>query len=156
MIEDQERGLGDNMLKSENRSLVEQIHYLNNALHEAFKFVAKTINKSDRVQTSLTKAVDGSNVVARGIALADAVKINNTAVKDLMPFAKVCEAIKHTQDIHSAPWKTHKLDMCSEAGNFGNFVANSTNDVIEIQNLEHAIKDAQYETFHELEAENEK
>ena len=135
---------------------MEQIHYLNNALHEAFKFVAKTINKSDRVQTSLTKAVDGSNVVARGIALADAVKINNTAVKDLMPFAKVCEAIKHTQDIHSAPWKTHKLDMCSEAGNFGNFVANSTNDVIEIQNLEHAIKDAQYETFHELEAENEK
>jgi len=156
MIEDQERGLGDNMLKSENRSLVEQIHYLNNALHEAFKFVAKTINKSDRVQSSLTKAVDGSNVVARGIALADAVKINNTAVKDLLPFAKVCEAIKHTQDIHSAPWKTHKLDMCSEAGNFGNFVANSTNDVIEIQNLEHAIKDAQYETFHELEAENEK
>ena len=156
MIEDQERGLGDNMLKSENRSLVEQIHYLNNALHEAFKFVDKTINKSDRVQTSLTKAVDGSNVVARGIALADAVKINNTAVKDLLPFAKVCEAIKHTQDIHSAPWKTHKLDMCSEAGNFGNFVANSTNDVIEIQNLEHAIKDAQYETFHELEAENEK
>ena len=82
---------------------------------EAIKFI-KSIYEDLIVQQKYSeKAVNGKNKTIRDNNALKSVLQSWKMLKDMKPWYKVIEAKENGVDIHSAPIKTHKLDI---AGSF--------------------------------------
>jgi len=75
------------------------------------------------------KAVLGKNKTVRDIAAMDSVAQINGVLSELEPWKKVIEAKENGVDVHSAPIKTHKLDIVTNLNTerFGQYIIDKEN-----------------------------
>ena len=111
-----QRGIGDNSSFGEWASAY---------LDDAVAYIVKLTKKSARLEQQINKAIYGKNNLQRGVALSEAKKINASINKDAKVFEPVLKGIHNRENIHTGELKSHKLDMCAKAGNFGNYIANT-------------------------------
>ena len=70
--------------------------------------------------------LNAKNNLQRGVHLNKAIEVQSKNKSELESFDKILTAINNRQDIHTGLNKSHKLEMCSQSGNFGNHIANSS------------------------------
>jgi hypothetical protein len=108
MSNDIKRGLGDNQNPIEDH---------------AIEFIERIYNALIAQQQFAEKAFAGRNKTIRdNNALMSAAKIGQT-LKELEPWKIVIKAKQEGVDVHSAPIKTHKLDIVAGAEHkFGQYI----------------------------------
>ena len=104
-------------------------HNQNPIQDSAINFI-KNIYESLIVQRKhAEKAVLGKNKTVRDIAAMDSVAQINGVLSELEPWKKVIEAKENGVDVHSAPIKTHKLDIVTNLNTerFGQYIIDKEN-----------------------------
>ena len=142
------RGIGDNLIKSPTNADHKLIYeYTSDALHVAVAFIQKLIIRNQKQNVELNKAVYARNNKIAGVHLANAMAIGKANAKEVEPFKKVLNPIANNENIHRAPHKSAKLDICDN--NFGNWIVNNTGgsrgdyEKPLIETIEKAVTDAE-------------
>ena len=105
---EEERGIGDNQFP---------------VAESAINFVRENIEKLIILKRYCQRAFTGKNKTIRDISAMNSAAQINCILNDLKPWQKVIEAKDNGADIHSAPIKTHKLDIVANRHNeFGQHV----------------------------------
>ena len=95
----------------------------NQVTEEAIKFIKRIYEDLIVQQKYSEKSVNGKNKTIRDNNTLMSVFQCWKMLKDLKPWYKVIEAKENGVDIHSAPIKTHKLDIAGGAENqFGQYI----------------------------------
>ena len=118
------RGLGDNA-ETPSEYLNQQVSYCFDAMATAVRYIARLTVKNEKLNSKLAEVNQCKNNWERGVAVKEAIDINSNIIKDVKPFADILNAIDKREDIHSGELKSKKLELCSVASNFGNFIANN-------------------------------
>ena len=89
----------------------------------AINFVRENIEKLAILKRYCERAFGGKNKTIRDISAMNSAAQINCILNDLKPWQKVIEAKDNGEDIHSAPVKTHKLNIVANRHNeFGQHV----------------------------------
>ena len=128
---EKKRGLGDNSnfysnSKINTSNYIGGVQYLHNALDEAVKLIVRLSKRNATTDTLLKNSIYAKNNRLCGVHLNKAIEVQSKNKSELESFDKILTAINKREDIHTGPNKHHKLDMCSQSGNFGNHIANAT------------------------------
>ena len=123
-MSNEKRGLGDNSLNTSD--YIGGVDYLYSALDEAVKLIVKLSKRNAATDKLLNKSIYAKNNLQRGVHLNKAIEVQHKNKSELESFDKILTAINNRQDIHTGLNKSHKLEMCSQSGNFGNYIANNT------------------------------
>ena len=123
-MSNEKRGLGDNSLNTSD--YIGGVDYLYSALDEAVKLIVKLSKRNAATDKLLNKSIYAKNNLQRGVHLNKAIEVQHKNKSELESFDKILTAINNRQDIHTGLNKSHKLEMCSQSGNFGNHIANSS------------------------------
>jgi hypothetical protein len=102
------------------------VEFLHSALEDAIQLVLKLTKRNHRIEKHLKSAVYAKNNLQRGLHLSKALEIESKNKKEVQHFDQVITAVNNREDIHSGYNKGAKLELCSETGNFGNYIANCT------------------------------
>ena len=113
MTDNVKRTIGDN---SANINPIED---------SAINFVRENIEKLIILKRYCQRAFTGKNKTIRDISAMNAAAQVNCILKELEPWKMVIEAKDNKVDVHSAPIKTHKLDIVANRHNeFGQHIIN--------------------------------
>ena len=105
---EEERGFGDNQFP---------------VAESAINFVRENVEKLIILKRYCENALGGKNKTIRDISAMNSAAQINCILNDLKPWQKVIEAKDNGEDIHSAPIKTHKLNIVADRHNeFGQYV----------------------------------
>ena len=123
-MSDQKTRIGHNSInKSE---YIGGVEYLHSALDEAVKLIVRLSKRNAKTDKLLNNSIYAKNNLQRGVHLNKAIEVQSKNKSELESFDKILTAINNRQDIHTGLNKSHKLEMCSQSGNFGNYIANNT------------------------------
>ena len=100
--------------------------YLHSALDEAVKLIVRLSKRNHVTDKLLNNSIYAKNNLQRGVHLNKAIEVQSKNKSELESLDKILTAINNRQDIHTGVNKHHKLEMCSQSGNFGNYIANNT------------------------------
>ena len=90
----------------------------------AINFVRENIEKLIILKRYCERAFGGKNKTIRDISAMNSAAQINCILNDLKPWQKVIEAKDNGEDVHSAPIKTHKLDIVTNmrTERFGQYI----------------------------------
>ena len=90
----------------------------------AINFVRENIEKLIILKRYCQRAFTGKNKTIRDISAMNSAAQINCILNDLKPWQKVIEAKDNGEDVHSAPIKTHKLDIVTNmrTERFGQYI----------------------------------
>lgn len=141
MSDQKKRGLGDNSLN--DIDYVDGQSFIMNSLSEAVKLLVKLAKRNHKVNRHLKSSIYAKNNLQRGVHLNGALQTQQKTITELQDFDKIITAINNREDIHSGVNKQHKLELCSQTGNFGNHIANNAGGKAFERVIDEAIKDAE-------------
>ena len=106
---EEERGIGDNQFP---------------LAESAIDFVRENIEKLTILKRYCERAFNGKNKTIRDISAMNSAAQINCILNDLKPWQKVIKAKDNGEDVHSAPVKTHKLDIVTNmrTERFGQYI----------------------------------
>ena len=106
---EEERGIGDNQFP---------------LAESAIDFVRENIEKLTILKRYCERAFGGKNKTIRDVSAMNSAAQINCILNDLKPWQKVIEAKDNGEDVHSAPIKTHKLDIVTNmrTERFGQYI----------------------------------
>ena len=112
MTDNVKRTIGDN---SANINPIED---------SAINFVRENIEKLIILKRYCERAFNGKNKTIRDISAMNSAAQINCILNDLKPWQKVIKAKDNGEDVHSAPVKTHKLDIVTNmrTERFGQYI----------------------------------
>ena len=114
MTDNVKRTIGDN---SANINPIED---------SAINFVRENFEKLIILKRYCQRAFTGKNKTIRDVSAMNAAAQVNCILKDLKPWQEVINAKDNGVDVHSAPIKTHKLDIVTNTNTepFGQYIIN--------------------------------
>ena len=111
-------------MSKDKRTIGDNSANINPIEDSAINFVRENIEKLIILKRYCERAFGGKNKTIRDISAMNSAAQINCILNDLKPWQKVIEAKDNGEDVHSAPIKTHKLDIVTNmrTERFGQYI----------------------------------
>jgi hypothetical protein len=117
-------GHNSNTEYREGGAMIDTIGFLHSALDDAITLIISQTKRNTKVEKHLKSAVFAKNNLQRGVHLSKATAQVCKNKAEVENFDNVITVINNREDIHSGLGKSHKLNLCAQTGNFGDYIAN--------------------------------
>ena len=111
-------------MSKDKRTIGDNSANINPIEDSAINFVRENIEKLIILKRYCERAFGGKNKTIRDVSAMNSAAQINCILNDLKPWQKVIEAKDNGEDVHSAPIKTHKLDIVTNmrTERFGQYI----------------------------------
>ena len=118
-------GTNSNNEYREGGAMLDTIGFLHDALDQAITLLISITKGNIKAEKHLKSAIFAKNNLQRGLHLSKAIDVVCKNKNEVENFDKVITIIHNREDIHSGLGKSHKLNLCAQTGNFGDYIVNA-------------------------------